>query len=768
MSSNNIVGAATGDAIRINTSFANNSGGYKHTIAGAAGGSGYVGNNFSCTFHNSTATSYFPPITTEDAWERISMVFDYSNAPFTRVSYRWTLPDRKDQKDTGLSANSVYHFDGFMMEEYDPVAHGTVWGQHTPSPYIVAGMSHSNVISWFDQSPNKHHVYANTEGGFYAPQYIASAVNGKPAVRFSSNSVNNESNNYIYNSIGGTKSQTDVTAGTIRSKPPTSGLQSKITSNSSYGCSGGTLANPSLARPVSNTWTIMAVVKTNLSINATSYDATLSPTFINSGYANNSDASINAISGGTAFGTLNLGYNVVGQTGALQSHVVNSSFGVASVNTSHVATFDSLSSPTTNSTFRIVGVSVGAGVYDITETLIDDSGDALIIRFDLATGSDEPYIKSDLAVNLVAGDTILITNITNGSIPTPVRVVRTVGTPGNFFIQIESLNGSDLATWSGLVGTFTEFVTVKVERYTPADPLNFHIDGRRFANSEVNNVNNASPHTGMSAFSQNNYVTSIGKWRPANTSALNASVAEVYPYGTRDWDGDIAEILVFNEKLANVNISKVEGYLAHKYGLQENLKHKDDDGNGSPEIEKYRWEFANTADGWEFYDNSGITSGLPAVAWAWEPGEANGAIHVTAPGSSYGMAMRINTAVQIDGSAYDKFAIRFNSVVPPTTTGYGRLIYTNSDGIITTLTSKELGDTAVKATGWHEHYIDLSGQSTWVGNKITKLTYLFDQDNDGGQQYHIDWVYVSGNNHPHPYRYTAPPSLGANSWNLNY
>jgi hypothetical protein len=32
---------------------------------------------------------------------------------------------------------------------------------------------------------------------------------------------------------------------------------------------------------------------------------------------------------------------------------------------------------------------------------------------------------------------------------------------------------------------------------------------------------------------------------------------------------------VFNEKLTNVQMSLVEGYLAHKYSLQENLIYKD-------------------------------------------------------------------------------------------------------------------------------------------------------------------------------------------------
>ena len=58
----------------------------------------------------------------------------------------------------------------------------------------------------------------------------------------------------------------------------------------------------------------------------------------------------------------------------------------------------------------------------------------------------------------------------------------------------------------------------------------------------------------MAWTSQNNYVTSIGKWAPSNNQIWDTSatgVNKVYPHGTADWDGDIAEILTFNEKLSN-------------------------------------------------------------------------------------------------------------------------------------------------------------------------------------------------------------------------
>ena len=653
------------NSLLVYTAFANNAGA-DHSGIGLIG-SQAVGNSYPTP----SSSTVFKDFSAENVWERKSMVFDLSSSPHTRIGFRFQLPDRS--KFSQATGNTTYHFDGWVLEEYDSALHGTEWGNHTPSPYIETGMNGSNVISWFDQSPNKHHVYANTYGGiFYAPQYIANAVGGKPAVRFSANTARNTSNVYEYSSIGGTAKSDELESGVATNfKPPTSGFQAKMTSNSLYEWHGGTLANPALARPVTNTWTIMAVVRSNMAINATSYNAIPVPTIINSGYANNPSGSIDRVEGGTAFGTLNLGYNALGETGSLQSYVVNSLPGVASVNTSHVDTFGSLASPATNNSFRIVGVSVNAST--------------------LGTSSVD-------------------------------------------------------------------------------DLLNFHIDGRRFANSEINNVNNVTPYSGMSSFAQNNYVTSIGKWRAANTTANQVnSVTSIYRHGVKDWDGDIAEILVFNDKLANVNIAKVEGYLAHKYGLQENLKHKDDDGNGGPEVEKYRWEFSNTTNGWDFRNDDDPTD-KATLAWVWEPGEANGAIHIIAPGRHFGMLAEKNTSVQFDGSAYDKFAIRHMTKIYPTWFGRGRLIYENSEGDVVSLESHQLGPTDITATDvWHEHYIDLSGQSTWVGKKITKLKYLFDEDFSGsGQQYYVDWIYISGNNHPHPYRHNAPPAIGANSWNLNY
>ena len=644
-----------------------------YTAFGNTSGTDYPA---SITGNGSIGFAYWSDFDAEDTWQRMSMVLDLTAYQHTRIGFRFQLPDRRTF--SGSSADQTkYHLDGFMLEEYDPDQHGTVWGQHTPSPYIETGLSGSNVVSWFDQSVNRHHVYANTHGGlFYYPQYVSNAINGKPAIRFSANTVKNTGNVYQYSSIGGSVNSTALEHGDATNfKPSTSGFQSERTGNSSGGFIGGTLSSPSLPRPVANSWTVLAVVKSNLDVNVSSY-GTFSPTIINSGYAGNEDALYDSAS---ATGTINLAYRSdVDDNGALRAAVVNSSADLDSMQTSTTTTFTH-ESPRTSNSFRIVGVSVNA-------------------------------------------------------------------------VSFSDANG---------------------------DVLNFHIDGRRYSNSEISGLHGfVSENSGMVWESQNNYVTSIGKWAPGNTTSTSSNpVKSVYPYGTNDWDGDIAEILVFNEKLSNNNIAKVEGYLAHKYNLQDNLKHKDDNGSGSPEIEKYRWEFANTAEGWEFYvDNGGtrIDADVDVSEFSWTSyggsPDSNNEIFVQVPAytGTGNLIMEKTTSIQIEGSAYDTFRLRLNTH-PTDTAGVASdsyLVFTDVDGNETSVFDQKL-DHSTAGTRYN-HEVDLSQVSEWIGKKISKLKYVFDRDTSGGQKYYIDFAVVAGNSHPHPYGEYAPLAESSNNWNLEY
>ena len=645
------------NSLLVYTAFANNAGA-DHSGIGLIG-SQAVGNSYPTP----SSSTVFKDFSAENVWERKSMVFDLSSSPHTRIGFRFQLPDRS--AFSLATGNTTYHFDGWMLEEYDPALHGTEWGNHTPSPYIETGMNGSNVISWFDQSLNKHHVYANTHGGiFYAPQYIANVVGGKPAVRFSANTVKNAGNVYQYSSIGGTANSIALEFGDATNfKPTTSGLQAKSFSGGDFEDGRGTLASNSNSRPVTNTWTVMAVVRTNLALNAISYDSTLTQTIINSGYAG---ANNNLNDFAPAEGTLNLGYEIIGETGALQASVVNATAGLHSMNTAAITDFGgSLSSSNTESAFRIVGVSVNAS----------------------------------------------------------------------------SLSGAS------------------------DDLLNFHIDGRRFANSEINNFG-VSGFTGMDGYTQNVYVTSIGKWKPSNNvSNPQLSVTNTYLYGSGDWDGDIAEILVFNEKLSNTNISKVEGYLAHKYGLQDNLIHKDG-------IEKhanaYHWSFANTHDGWSFIDNQPNQNPPSTVGFEWYDNDTRSVIHVEAQAADSNTAMEIFLPRYIDGTYYNTFSIKYAcyfglAIGAPATQQYFNLAWKNTESE-TIYETQQLTPVSNHLSLFVTPSIDLSSNENWAGKKIKYLRFNFLHNNlGGGQEHKVEYIDISGRNFTHPYKYDEPPALGANT-----
>ena len=76
----------------------------------------------------------------------MSMVLNFEDSPATRIGFRFQLPDRRSFVQA--TGNTEYQFDWFMLEEYDPVSHGTVWGAHTHSPYIENGMSLRGIDVW--------------------------------------------------------------------------------------------------------------------------------------------------------------------------------------------------------------------------------------------------------------------------------------------------------------------------------------------------------------------------------------------------------------------------------------------------------------------------------------------------------------------------------------------------------------------------------------------------------------------------------------------
>jgi len=352
----NVLSDTSENSILIRFSLANTTG---FDVA-SAGGDGIVQGNMTL-------------FTEENKWERLSTVIDLSSLPHTRSSMIIQMADRTSHADAGLTTgNTVYHIEGMMIEEYDPVIHGTD-PNLTPSPYIAPGVSAANVYMWMDKSINEHHLFANTHKGlYYPPQYVANSANGYPALRFAANTVKNDANVYAYSSIGGTVNSIALDHGdSTARKLPTSGLQALTN-----------LSNTALPRPVSNAWTIFAVAKTNLAVNSTSYDTTLNPTIFNSGYGGNRDT--NVLVPNKARATMHLGYDVVGETGAIVTNIAGGNEELAqrdvmaqanTIEVTHLGVMGSdwsgLSSANTSSSFRIIGMSIQASQHDGTGDLLN-------------------------------------------------------------------------------------------------------------------------------------------------------------------------------------------------------------------------------------------------------------------------------------------------------------------------------------------------------------------------------------------------------------
>jgi hypothetical protein len=128
-----------------------------------------------------------------------------------------------------------------------------------------------------------------------------------------------------------------------------------------------------------------------------------------------------------------------------------------------------------------------------------------------------------------------------------------------------------------------------------SDTISVHTNGVRIGNSGLQWTTTGSHmgapskiqfastvNDGITWETQKSYVTSIGGWAPSNNQIYDTGdggSARIYRYGEHRWDGDIAEVLVFNEKLSNSQMALVEGYLSWKYGLQETLNHKSGSGD---------------------------------------------------------------------------------------------------------------------------------------------------------------------------------------------
>ena len=537
-----------------------------NNVTPASGTSGGItfsltGANTSGSMHTPTKTVRFSAFEQNNVWERKSVVLDLSTSPLTRFDTISRFEDHSDRPLTLATGNNVYSYDGWMIEEYNPPVHGIfniaslADGNipYTPSPYKRPyATTYANVHSWYDLSPNEHHVYANTHGIYLYPQYVANGINGYPVVRFRSNTVKStansdmvgnhlysagsaafDGNNYMmfnqnYNNVyafstlgGGTANALGMfhadRAGYKRSMATTT-LQSRMLYDANGVNIGGSLAVPILPRPVANQWTMISVAKLNLPMNSIFYGR----------HDPGTDSSYR--SDGAIFAS---GYSgVSGETRSSGGHTIGTDAGNMDLRIRQQDNDDVngqgvlqtlVRGNTTHSGFYQAGYYAGllANQFNIYTTS-EFAGNTYLSPYTGNSSFDFPGYPSAQSAN-----SDIITFFYNG---------RRYGSAGGSVLN-------QMATWGGF-------------------------------DANTNNTLN----DGMVWYEQNNYVTSIGGVATSNNDILNTGNAGInrrFKHHSSIWDGDIAEILVFNKKMSNNEIATMEGYLAHKYGIQDRLVWKD-------------------------------------------------------------------------------------------------------------------------------------------------------------------------------------------------
>jgi len=173
----------------------------------------------------------------------------------------------------------------------------------------------------------------------------------------------------------------------------------------------------------------------------------------------------------------------------------------------------------------------------------------------------------------------------NGSLVTQAKSTASGG-----FINIEpkanvAFEGNQIANtneWN--IFGYSEYAHNGASTTVPTEAINFHINGLLVSNtnsrldfgsawgvSESDNTWYNLTKDGLNEAESDSLVTSVG-------GARRMDYTSFYGDAYNPYDGQIAEILVFNKKLANNQIAKIEGYLAHKYGLTDKLNQRDNTG----------------------------------------------------------------------------------------------------------------------------------------------------------------------------------------------
>ena len=135
-------------------------------------------------------------------------------------------------------------------------------------------------------------------------------------------------------------------------------------------------------------------------------------------------------------------------------------------------------------------------------------------------------------------------------------------------------------------GTNTSFgifgISENAKIFTNYDLLTLHHNGRRWGNDSIFYASTETLAADLPSDLTNDRLDLDQQNAYNATFSFGYQQKENYQFANSVhsfFDGDIAEIVWYNRQLSNTQIALVEGYLAHKYGIQDDLIHKDGSGD---------------------------------------------------------------------------------------------------------------------------------------------------------------------------------------------
>ena len=192
-----------------------------------------------------------------------------------------------------------------------------------------------------------------------------------------------------------------------------------------------------------------------------------------------------------------------------------------------------------------------------------------------ATGNAQPALTSDAINSLDAltfdgsNDQLDISNPPiNGTTPRSIfAVVRphTYGSNANGFLALTSVRDEVGSTWDQSIELDGFYIRIFGNAYwTPAPELNTpHLSSVIWASGSVDNT---------AVFSNGSAMTLAGgNYQTIDTAVADAVIGATPLQPSTHFDGDIAEIVIVASAVDTPTRQKIEGYLAHKWGLAASL-----------------------------------------------------------------------------------------------------------------------------------------------------------------------------------------------------